>query len=215
MTPHLTRLILILMVSAGSVLAQKPRKGKGPRINKPKITDARKATIYADNWFKLYINGNLVAVDSISFIPHNVVAVDILPEYPMTIAVMARDNADPKTGMEYNNTNIGDGGFILKFSDGTVSNASWKALSVSRGPIDGGVSNMPLPKGWEQPDFDDSGWPQATVFCEDDVGPKSPFYEHDFEGASFIWAESLKLDNTVLFRHVVPKPPNGDPLPPT
>lgn len=38
---------------------------------------------------------------------------------------------------------------------------------------------------------------------------------HDFKDASFIWAASLKPDNTVLFRHVVPKPPNGDPLPPT
>ncbi|MFT5127712.1 MAG: hypothetical protein ACI8W8_001319 [Rhodothermales bacterium] len=170
-----TRLALILVLCAGCVLAQKPRKPKGPRIHKPKISDARKAAIYADNWFKLYINGNLVAVDSISFIPHNVVAVDILPEYPMTIAVMARDNADPKTGMEYNNTNIGDGGFILRFSDGTVTDASWKALSVSRGPLDGGVVNTPIPQGWGEPGFDDSAWPQASVFSEDDVGPSPPF----------------------------------------
>ncbi|MEM1443353.1 MAG: hypothetical protein AAGF67_13485, partial [Verrucomicrobiota bacterium] len=88
---------------------------KGPRINKPRIEDTLKANVYADNWFQLYINGNLVVVDSISFIPHNVISVDILPQYPMTIAVMAKDNADPDTGLEYNNTNLGDGGFILKF----------------------------------------------------------------------------------------------------
>ena len=35
---------------------------------------------------------------------------------------MAVDNADPETGMEYANTNIGDGGFILKLGDGTVTN---------------------------------------------------------------------------------------------
>jgi hypothetical protein len=35
----------------------------------------------------MYINGKLVAVDPIDFIPHNQVNVDLLPEYPMTIAV--------------------------------------------------------------------------------------------------------------------------------
>ena len=84
--------ILLSLVSAlaffsvtSSAIAQDPGKrprpaegGKkgpkgGPKINKPKITDTVKATVYADNWFKLYLNGNLVAVDSISFIPHNVV----------------------------------------------------------------------------------------------------------------------------------------------
>ncbi len=45
-------------------------------------------------------------------------SVDILQTYPMTIAVMAKDNADPQTGMEYANTNIGDAGFILKFATG-------------------------------------------------------------------------------------------------
>ena len=60
------------------------------------MSDTVKANMYADNWFMLYINGELVAVDSIKFIPHNVVSVDILPTYPMTIAVMAKDNADPR-----------------------------------------------------------------------------------------------------------------------
>ena len=82
-------------------------------IRKPSMDDTIKANVYADNWFQMYINGELVAVDSIKFIPHNVVSVDLLPSYPMTIAVMAKDNADPKTGMEYANTNIGDAGFIL------------------------------------------------------------------------------------------------------
>lgn len=57
------------------------------------------------------MNGELVAVNSIAFVPHNVISVDIFPAFPMTIAVMAKDNADPKTGMEYANTNIGDADF--------------------------------------------------------------------------------------------------------
>lgn len=117
-------------------LAQEKNSSKaGAKLRKPSMADTIRANIYADNWFMLYINGELAAVDSIRFIPHNVISVDLLPSYPMTIAVMARDNADPETGMEYANTNIGDGGFILKFADGTVTDGSWKAKAFSSGPI--------------------------------------------------------------------------------
>lgn len=193
--------------------------GSGPRVNKPRIDDTLRANVYADNWFKLYINGNLVMVDSISFIPHNVVSVDILPEYPMTIAVMAKDNADPDTGLEYNNSNLGDGGFILKFSDGTVSNASWRAKSFFHGPINRDMENpdtthTPIPEKWFAVDFDDSAWENATEHTEEAVSPKSPFYENDFDGAQWIWTGDLALDNTVLFRTTIESPPNGAPMPP-
>ncbi|MDA8032317.1 MAG: hypothetical protein MPK62_14560, partial [Alphaproteobacteria bacterium] len=122
-------------------------------IRKPRMDDTIRANVYADNAFRLYVNGELVAVDSIPFVPHNVVSVDILPAYPMTIAVMGVDNADPLTGMEYANTNIGDGGFILKFGDGTVTNSNWKVKVISSGPLNGDSSNPrvvnnPLPEDW-------------------------------------------------------------------
>ncbi|MGJ8673838.1 YHYH protein [Rubritalea sp.] len=185
---------------------------------KPQISDTVPATVYADNWFKLYINGNLVAVDSISFIPHNVVSVDILPEYPLTIAVMAKDNADPKTGLEYNNSKIGDGGFILKFGDGTVTDASWKAKSFFRGPVNGKVDgatteHLDIPNDWMEAGFDDSKWGLAVEHSEKAVSPKAPYYENDFEGAKWIWTDDLALDNTVIFRKVVESPPNGNPVP--
>ena len=195
-----------------------PRPAGGLRIVKPSIDDTITANMYADNWFAMYINGKLVAVDSIAFMPHNVVSVDILPEYPMTIAVMAKDNADAVTGMEYNNTQIGDAGFILKFGDGTVTNAAWKAKAFSHGPVNGDtrdpkVRNTPLPENWFAVDFDDSGWPRATEFNENVVRPKKPFYDHDFKGARFIWSDNLELDNTVLLRHTVKSPPDGKARP--
>lgn len=190
--------------------------GAGPKLKKPQMSDTIRANVYADNWFVLYINGQLTAVDSIAFIPHNVISVDLLPTYPMTIAVMARDNFDPKTGMEYANTNIGDGGFILKFADGTVTDAKWKAKSYSRGPLRRDTSNPTIeeeeiPGNWFAVDFDDSKWSHAKEFTEEEVGPKQPFFEHDFEGAKFIWSDDLALDNVVLFRHQVPAPPDGKP----
>ena len=185
---------------------------------KPRIEDTIKANVYADNSFKLYINGELVAVDSIKFVPHNVVSVDVLPAYPMTIAVMGIDNADPKTGMEYANTNIGDGGFILKLGDGTVTNANWKAKKLSWGPVDNNtqhprVESIPTPKDWHTVEFDDSQWANAKEFTEEQVGPKTPFFEHDFKGAKFIWSDNIKLDNIVLFRTVVKSPPDGKERP--
>jgi hypothetical protein len=183
-------------------------------IRKPSMDDTIKANVYADNWFQMYINGELVAVDSIKFIPHNVVSVDLLPTYPMTIAVMAKDNADPKTGMEYANTNIGDAGFILKFSDGTVTNGHWKAKSFSHGPVNGDtknprVENTSIPENWFAIDFNDSDWSNANEYTEDEVGPKQPYDDSDFKGAKFIWTRDIALDNTVIFRHHVATSPDG------
>lgn len=190
-------------------------QGTAPaKVRKPQMSDTIKANIYADNWFMLYINGELVAVDSISFVPHNVISVDILPSYPMTIAVMAKDNFDPKSGMEYANTNIGDAGFILKFGDGTVTSGAWKAKKISWGPIDRDTKNprvesIPVPENWYAVAYDDSSWSKAKEYTEEEVGPKQPYFENDFKGAKFIWSDDIALDNVVLFRHVVKTSPDG------
>jgi hypothetical protein len=210
-------LVAVALAQDGPPGGKKKRGGPGGRggpdaqgLIKPTMADTIKVNVYADNWFVLFINGRLTAVDSIPFTPHNVVTVDILPEYPMTIAVMAKDNADPKTGLEYGN-HIGDGGFIIKFADGTVSNASWKAKNFFKGPINrdtrnSTVEHTPIPDKWWTVEFDDSAWPNAREFSEERVGPKEPFYAADFKGAKFIWSDDLDLDNTIIFRTRVEKP---------
>lgn len=203
----LTLTSLAIACLAVVVLAQ---GGRQAGVIKPDLSDSIKASIYADNWFVLYINGKQVAVDPIDFLPHNVVTLDILPEYPMTIAVLAMDNADPKTGCEYG-TSIGDGGFILRFADGTVSSSSWKAKSFFTGPLNNDTANpkvvrSQIPSNWFARDFDDSGWSNATEFSEQEVGPKKTFYDFDFKDAKFIWSKDLALDNTVIFRTRIEKP---------
>jgi len=115
--PLLLRAAVISLVFAALVapVAARGKKGAGKKggrnaagLIKPAMSDTMKINVYADNWFILYINGRLVDVDSIQFTPHNVISVDPLPEYPMTIAVMAKDNADPQTALEYGD-HIGDG----------------------------------------------------------------------------------------------------------
>ena len=187
-----------------------PKEPIDPSMIKAAMSDTIKAEVYADNWFALYINGRLTVVDPIEFLPHNVVSVDILPEYPMTIAVIAHDNADPQTGLEYGN-HIGDAGFILKFADGTVTDGTWKVKTLERGPINGDLKNPTVksitrPENWYAINYDDSKWENATVYTEQQVNPKPPYYEHDFKSASFIWSKELALDNTVLFRKRIEKP---------
>lgn len=213
---HWSIVVSVFIALAQTATAQEQRRSTGAteKLRKPQLSDTIKANIYADNWFVMYINGELVAVDSIKFIPHNVISVDMLPTYPMTIAVMAKDNADPNTGMEYANTNIGDGGLCIKFSDGTVTDAKWRAKSFSKGPLNGDtkepkVHNETIPSDWFAVDFDDGQWSQATEYSADEVGPKQPFFDHDFTNAKFIWTDDLKLDNTVIFRCVVKSSPDG------
>ena len=204
--------VLATFLCLASAEAQRPRRKAGQsRPNRPRMENTIKANVYADNWFMLYVNGELVAVDSIAFVPHNAISVDILPKYPMTVAVLAKDFADEQTGLEWNNTRIGDGGFILKLGDGTVTSAAWKAKKVSWGPIDGDLENPrvvrePAPEGWYLPEFNDSDWDHAKVFSVEQVRPQQPYRDYDFEGAEFIWTEDLELDNTILFRYRVEKP---------
>jgi hypothetical protein len=185
-------------------------KGGPPGLVKPAMTDTLKLNVYADNRFRLCINGELVAVDTIKFTPHNVVSVDLLPEFPMTIAVLVKDNADPKTGLEYRNS-IGDGGFCLKIGNDIFTSASWKAKNFFHGPLNGDPANPkvrhePIPANWWALDFDDSKWSKAKEFTEAEVGPKQPCYEHDFKGAKWIWSDDVALDNTVILRTKIEKP---------
>jgi hypothetical protein len=187
---------------AGDVGAQQTRG-----IVKPRIEDTVHVSIYADNWFALFVNGRLVAVDPIEFLPHNVVTIDLLPQYPMSIAVLAKDNADPVTGLEYGDQ-IGDGGFILRMSDGTATSAKWKAKSFFSAP---GVPGKPerreeIPPNWFAVDFDDSNWAAATVYSPADVRPPPTFRAADFSGAEFVWSGDLARDNTVILRAKVERP---------
>ncbi len=187
----------LLVGSTGYALARIQRG-----IVKPTMADTIQGAVYADNWFAMYVNGKLVAVDPIDFLPHNVVKVDLLPEYPMTIAIIAKDNADPKTGFEYGDK-IGDAGIAVKFSDGTTTNAGWKVKRIFSGPP---VRHEPLPEGWQLPGFDDSGWPSATEYSLERVDPKQPYFDADFKGATFVWTDDLDRDNTILLRTTIRKP---------
>ncbi|WP_221074184.1 hypothetical protein [Agarivorans aestuarii] len=95
--------------------------------------------IFADNYFELYINGTLIAVDIVPFTPFNSSIVKFKVSKPYTIAVKVIDwEENLGLGSENNRGKAfhpGDGGFIASFSDGTVTDADWQAQTYYTSPI--------------------------------------------------------------------------------
>jgi hypothetical protein len=164
------------------------------------------AYVYADNYFELTVNGTFVCRDPIAFTPFNATVCRFRAAYPLTYAIRAVDwETHPGLGMEYDDYRIGDGGFIAFFSDGTVTDATWKAQALYFAPLDNagcvgtdGLGNpdssrcpgrpacgrqpascqalhLPEPEGWAAADFDDSTWPAARTWREMEVNPKPAF----------------------------------------
>ena len=157
--------------------------------------------IFADNYFELYVNGTLVGVDPVPFTPFNSNLVRFKVKAPYTYAIKLVDwEENLGLGSEDNRGNLyhpGDGGFIAVFSDGTVTDATWKAQTFYIAPLenaelvqeqaDGTRSSSSagltpncdascyavhytLPDNWTAPAFDDSAWPAAVTYSNQTVG---------------------------------------------
>jgi hypothetical protein len=201
--------------------------------------------IFADNYYELYVNGTFVARDALGMTPFNSTAVRFKAKYPITYAIKAVDwETHPGVGMEYDQYNVGDGGFIARFSDGTVTGPAWKTetfyiaplgdptcVTTNRGrdstacpaekraggnkapcgladPATCKALHFPVPADWMRPGFDDSAWPQATVYRAEEVTAAPGYVRHAslFGAAQFIWTRNLLLDNLVLSRYIARAP---------
>ncbi len=194
--------------------------------------------IFADNYFELYINGVLVGIDPIPFTPFNSCVVKFKVSKPYTIAVKLIDwEENVGLGSEIRNAtelyHPGDGGFIAQFSDGTVTDATWKAQTFYIAPIqvlntvvelpNGTRStanatttptcnatcygiHYPIPTNWTDRSFNDAGWPNATLYTAAQVtndASYTNFATTAWSNAKFIWTSNLILDNLVLVRKTV------------
>lgn len=193
--------------------------------------------ILCDNYCELYVNGQLIGTDPVPFTPFNSVIARFRVKKPYTIAIQAVDWEElPGLGAENNNGNpyhAGDGGIIGVFSDGTVTDASWKAQVYYISPISSPDSlqiqsdntrythqilrniacgdscyaaHFPIPSTWMSPDFDDSMWPNALTYAPATVGVNFPAWTNftSFWGKNqFIWTSNLVVDNLVLLRKQV------------
>ncbi len=191
--------------------------------------------IFADNYFELYVNGHLVGVDAVPFTPFNSSVVRFRVKRPITYAVRLVDwEENLGLGSENNRGNkyhAGDGGFVARFSDGTITDSSWKAQTFYIAPIDlpsnirivGNVrdtsnvrvnrlicredcfaAHWALPKDWIKKDFDDSSWPSATVYSNDTIGVKNkPAYMNFSELFIGKKAKFIWSSNVELDNHVI------------
>jgi hypothetical protein len=101
--------------------------------------------IVADNYYEMYVNGKLVSVDNTPYTPFNSAIVKFKVKRPYTLAFLLVDwdehlglgmevfpvPVTPKTMKYY----PGDGGLIAKFSDGTVTDSTWKAQTFYIAPL--------------------------------------------------------------------------------
>lgn len=191
--------------------------------------------LFGDNYFELYINGVLVGVDPVPYTPFNSCVVKFKVSMPYTIAVKLVDwEENIGLGTELNGGNpyhAGDGGFIASFSDGTVTDASWKAQTFYIAPIEdlskvveladstrssAGASTTPtcdttcyaihyaVPSNWNLPSFSDAGWPQATLFTDATVGVSMiPAYTNFPSLWSGVGARFIWSSNLILDNEVL------------
>lgn len=186
------------------------------------------AEVWADNWFALYVNGELVGEDSVPITTErsfNAEAITFETSYPLTIAIQAKDFMQTDSGLEYigdNNQQMGDGGIIAQITDEStgeivaVTSSAWSTLVVHRAPLNTDCEDdtdpdatcvfeiTEIPADWTSIGFDDSGWAAATEWSEADVDPKDGYDEIDWDSsAQLIWGTDLEVDNTVLLRLII------------
>ena len=200
--------------------------------------DVITAYVFSDNFFEMYINGVLVGVDPIPFTPFNSSVIKFKVSRPYTVAVKLVDWEERLgLGSEIQSPtslyHAGDGGFIAQFSDGTVTDASWKVQTYYIAPIENlstvvelpngtrstatsstspacnqncyGI-HYPIPSNWNVASYSDAGWPTATIYIPTAVTNDisyTRFATTAWPSASFIWSSNLILDNLVLARKTV------------
>ncbi|MCP3939104.1 MAG: YbhB/YbcL family Raf kinase inhibitor-like protein [Actinomycetia bacterium] len=184
--------------------------------------------VWADNWFALYANGELIGEDSVPITTErsfNSETFTFEASYPLTIAIEAKDFKENDTGLEYigePNQQMGDGGIIAQITDTNtseivaVTDGTWSALVIHQAPVnpecakDADPSStcrseiIDAPANWTAVGFDDSSWGTATEWTEADVSPKDGYDQISWDtSAELIWGPDLEIDNTILLRSSV------------
>ena len=98
------------------------------------------ASLFADNYFEFYVNGNYMGRDAVGFTPFNSHAARYQVDYPVTYALLLVDwEGYLGIGLEDQSVkklHIGDGGFIAAFSDGAASGTEWVCRNFYIAPLD-------------------------------------------------------------------------------
>lgn len=102
------------------------------------------AYIFADNYFELYVNGKLLAVDAVPFTPFNSSVVRFKAHRPFVVAVMSVDweenlglGSERNRGFDYH---PGDAGLVAVIKDDkgqtiAITDQSWRAQTFYTAPL--------------------------------------------------------------------------------
>ena len=235
-------LLAVLGVAACSSSSEKSTTSTTSTISAPSVTEAEPtstvaassqistftAEVWADNWFSLYVNGEIVGEDSVPITTErsfNAETITFEATYPLTIAIMTKDFKETDSGLEYigePNQQMGDGGFIAQFTDTStgeviaVTNGEWRGLVIQNAPLnveceksadpdtDCQFETLDKPADWTSANFDDSSWINATSYLADEVGVKDGYNEITWDStAEIIWGSNLNTNNTILWRFTI------------
>lgn len=189
------------------------------------VTETFMVEVWADNWMAFYVNGELVAEDSVSITTERSFNSEVFTfeaSRPFTIAIEAKDFKETDSGLEYigeRNQQMGDGGIIAQVTNAAtgevvaVTNGDWSAMVVHRAPLNTSCEQdtdpnatceyeiTETPADWATVGFDDSAWSTATEWSEAAVSPKDGYDQISWDSsAQLIWGSDLEVDNTVLLR---------------
>ena len=126
----------------------------------PASKNAYAVDVWADNWFSLTVNGELVGEDSVPITTErsfNSESFTFSAEPPFVLGLTAKDFKENDTGLEYIGTprqQMGDGGVILQVRSDTgelvaATDAEWKCLVIHAAPTDKSCERDPNPQPGE------------------------------------------------------------------
>lgn len=237
-------MLAILGLAACSSSSETATTSNPSTISAPSVTEAEPtstvaassqistitAEVWADNWFALYVNGELVGEDSVPITTErsfNAETITFTASYPLTIAMITKDFKETDSGLEYigePNQQMGDGGFVAQFTDTSTgeivatTNGDWRGLVIQTAPLnveceksadpdtDCQFETLDEPVNWTSSNFDDSSWANATSYLADEVGVKDGYNEIMWDStAEIIWGPNLNTNNTILWRTRIPQ----------
>lgn len=185
-----------------------------------------RADIWADNWFALYVDEELVMEDPIPFMTEqsfNGASFTFNVELPAQGAMIVKDYYENDTGLEYigerGRQQMGDGGFIAQFQDVdtgeliAASSSDWQCTAIHQAPLNKSCENSRDPESecqsliteepanWMSVSFDDSAWMSAVEYSERAIRPKRDYQSVRWASdAELVWTEDLEVDNVLLCR---------------
>ncbi len=185
------------------------------------------ADVWADNWFQFNVNGATVAEDSVPITTErsfNAESFVFQATPPFTIGLIVKDFKENDSGLEYigsRRQQMGDGGVIVQIKNSSgelvaVTDDKWRCLVIHDAPLDKrcaeeenpvagvgycGFAAIDEPAGWDQSNYDDGKWKNASVYSAQEVSPKGGYDQISWDKkAELIWGPDLETNNTLLCR---------------